>query len=213
MAELFSEIAEYFRTDSAEFFAKLLEHVGISLLSVCLAFAIAFPIALIFHKKKLAGLIWLNIFSTIRVIPSLAILFFCIIFFSPGMTPAVIALTALAVPPILINSLTAFSGVDSKLIEVGGGLGMSRARLFFTVKLMLASPFIIAGVKTATIEVIASATLASYIGGGGLGDIIFTGLGLMRNDLLIIGGLGTALLAMAADFAISRAEKKLSYSV
>ena len=98
------------------------------------------------------------------------------------------------------------------MLEVGEGLGMGKKEIFFSVKLPLTFPYILSGVKTATVEIIASATLASYIGGGGLGDIIFTGLGLMRYDFLIIGGLLTAFLAIFADISFSILEKKFKYS-
>jgi osmoprotectant transport system permease protein len=86
---------------------------------------------------------------------------------------------------------------------------MTRGMALTRVKFPLAAPLILAGVKTAAVEVIASATLAAYIGAGGLGNIIFTGLGLLRPDLLVIGGASVAALSIAADTLLSRLEKRL----
>jgi osmoprotectant transport system permease protein len=129
-------------------------------------------------------------------------------FLSPGKLPAIIALTVLGIPPILINSMTGFKNIKPFMIEVAAGLGMGRRESFFFVKLPLSFPYLLSGIKTAAVELIASASLASYIGGGGLGDIIFTGLGLMRYDLLIVGGGLTALLAICVDIGLSFFEKR-----
>ena len=93
------------------------------------------------------------------------------------------------------------------VIEAVEGMGMSKKRLFFIVKVPLAFPVVFTGIRTAVVEVIASATLAAYIGTGGLGTLIFTGLGLMRNDLLWIGGLSVAILSLGVGFILSLIDK------
>lgn len=89
-------------------------------------------------------------------------------------------------------------------------MGMSRKRLFFTVKVPLAFPVVFTGIRTAMVEVIASATLASYIGAGGLGDLIFTGLGLMRTDFLWIGGLSVAVLSLGTGYLMDAFAKRMT---
>jgi osmoprotectant transport system permease protein len=89
-------------------------------------------------------------------------------------------------------------------------MGMGKWRTFFTVKLPLAFPLIFAGIKTAVVEVIASATLAAYIGAGGLGSLIFTGLGLMRTDLLIIGGASVGLLSLYSGYLLNVLDYRIS---
>ena len=93
------------------------------------------------------------------------------------------------------------------VIEAAEGMGMSKKRLFFTVKVPLAFPVVFTGIRTAVVEVIASATLAAYIGAGGLGTLIFTGLGLMRNDFLWIGGLSVAILSLGVGFILPLIDK------
>jgi osmoprotectant transport system permease protein len=150
-----------------------------------------------------------GVFSTLRIIPSLAVLFLCISLIGVGEAPAILALALLAAPPLLINTTLGFSRVPGAVLETATGMGMGVARIFFTVKVPLAAPLIIAGLKTALVEVIASATLAAYIGAGGLGTIIFTGLGLLRSDLLMIGGVSVAGLSLVVSALISWTEKRL----
>jgi osmoprotectant transport system permease protein len=110
---------------------------------------------------------------------------------------------------VLINTTQAFATIPHSVIEAAEAMGMTDGMVLTRVKFPLAAPLILTGVKTATVEVIASATLAAYIGAGGLGNLIFTGLGLLRPDLLIIGGASVAALSIAADTLLSMLEKRL----
>ena len=144
------------------------------------------------------------VFGMLRIVPSLAVLFLLIPVIGTGVLPSVIALTILAIPPILLNTAQAFLTLPEATIEAGTAMGMSEQMLFFKVKLPLAFPLIFAGIRTAVVEVIASATIASYIGAGGLGDIIVTGLALLRTDLLIIGGGSVAIVSLLSGFLLDR---------
>ena len=115
-----------------------------------------------------------------------------------------IALVLLAVPPILINTVQAFLTLPPEMLEASLAMGMNPREQFFKVKLPLAFPLMFAGIRTATVEVIASTTIASYIGAGGLGDIIFTGLALLRTDLLFIGGGSVAVLSLLTGYLMDR---------
>ncbi|MDR2610206.1 MAG: ABC transporter permease [Clostridiales Family XIII bacterium] len=206
---LFEQITAYFSTHMQEWSRAVLEHIQISLTAVLIAVCVGFTLGVLCSGNHIAKTFVTGIFSTLRIIPSLAVLLLCIPLFGIGLAPALIALTFLAIPPVLINTTQAFAGVPAAVIETATGLGMSRMRMFLTVKTPLAMPLVLAGVKTATVEVIASATLASYIGAGGLGVIIFTGLGLQRADLLIVGGLSVAVLSILADTLLGALEKRL----
>lgn len=120
----------------------------------------------------------------------------------------------LGLPPILLNTVTGFSSIDDAFLEVAKGLGMSNWQMFYQVILPLSLPYVLNGVKIALIEIIASATLATYIGAGGLGSLIFTGLGLYRFDLLVIGGVSVATLSLFVmlifDYVIRKVQKRVS---
>ncbi|MDO4168639.1 MAG: ABC transporter permease [Lachnospiraceae bacterium] len=203
-------IISYFSTDLGQYIQYVIEHLEVSLLSILFAIVIAVPLGIISTKYQWIEKVSLWFWGTLRIIPSLAILVFCIPIMGTGMKPAILALTVLAIPPILMNTTLAFQTLPEMVIEAATGMGMSPQRLFFTIKVPLAFPVIFTGIRTAIVEVIASATLATYIGAGGLGTLIFTGLGLMRNDLLWIGGISVAILSLGTGFLLSAVDKWLT---
>jgi osmoprotectant transport system permease protein len=181
----------------------------ISVICVAIACAVGIPLGIACARNRRARVFITGVFSTLRIVPSLAVLFICMPIFGIGLTPAIVALSFLAIPPVLINTTQAFATISPSVIETAEAMGMTDSMILMRVEFPLAAPLILTGVKTATVEVIASATLAAYIGAGGLGNLIFTGLGLLRPDLLIIGGASVAALSIAADALLSNAEKRL----
>lgn len=198
---MYRALHAYLVSYSHDYFQAVLAHIQISGLSVGIAILIALPLGIAGSRSKRIQWILTEFFSLLRIVPSLAILFVCIPLLGTGVLPAAVALTILAIPPILINTVLSFRGIPEAVLETATGMGMGRMGRFFEVEFPLALPLILTGVRTATIEVIASATLAAYIGGGGLGEIIFTGLGLYRMDLLFIGGASVAILSLGVDSA------------
>ena len=202
-------IIDYFTNHGDSYLLAVREHIAISLLSLLLAAAIGIPFGIICTRSGRIKPFITGTFATLRIIPSLAVLMLMIPIAGIGVKSAVIALIFLAIPPILINTMLAFDTLPPSVLETALGMGMSKQRIFFTVKIPLALPLILTGFRTATAEVIASATLATYIGAGGLGNIIFTGLGLMRSELLLIGGVSVAILSLSAGFLLSYLESRL----
>lgn len=149
----------------------------------------------------------------------MALLFLLIPFIGTGMFPAIIALVVLALPPLLINTILGFNEVSPLYKEVGTALGMDPRQLRRQIEIPLALPYILNGIKLALVEIIASATLATYIGAGGLGTLIFTGLGLYDMSYVVIGGVSVALLSLLSmagfDLLIRRVRQhdKASYSI
>ncbi len=204
-------IASYFVRSWPEYVTALGQHVSLSLLSVLIACLVGIPLGIWSARVPRVRMIVTGVFSTLRVIPSLAILFLCVVLLKlTGIVPAVLALSLLALPPILINSTLSFSTLSPAVIETAQGMGMSKQRLFWTVKVPLALPLIFTGLRSAVVEVIASATLAAYIGAGGLGSIIMTGFALMDNGLLLVGGCSVALVSLISGWLLSRVEKRLT---
>lgn len=203
------KILFYFSTNVSDYLLALQEHIGISLLALLVAMVIGIPFGVLCTRSsRWYG--WVTtIFNTFRIVPSLAILILMIPVVGTGIKPTIIALIFLAIPPILINTATGFHSLPFFMIEAAAGMGMTKSQIFFQVKIPLAMPLIMTGIRTATMEIIASATLAAYIGGGGLGMIIFTGLGLNRPDLLLIGGVSVALLSILASMSLSFIEQKM----
>lgn len=203
-----TKLAEYFSVHWQDYIQMILRHLEVSLLSVVLAMVIAIPLGIISTRYSIVEKISITFWGMLRIVPSLAILIVCIPIIGTGIVPAVIALTVLAIPPILINTAQALKQLPESIIEAAVGMGMDHRELFFKIKAPLAFPIVFTGVRTAFIEVIASATLAAYIGAGGLGEIILTGLGLMRNDLLWIGGVTVAVLSLGVGYLLNGIYKR-----
>ena len=168
---------------------------------MAVALAIGLSAGALCAKFKVSQKIIVPVFNVLRVIPGLAILFLLFPVMGLGKAPAIVALTILAVPPILINTATGLAGVSPMAIESAQGLGMTGWQIWLKVKFPLALPMILTGIKTAAIEILASATLACQIGGGGMGEIIFTAIGLNRYDILIAGSVAVAALSLLANAA------------
>lgn len=205
---IFQQVLSYFQSNSDNYWQYVSEHLSLSLGSLLLAILIGFPLGFIGYRSKRIGSFFMAGSQALRVIPSLAVLFILIPIVGVGKLPATIALVFLAIPPIAINTLVGFTEVSPVIIDTAAGLGMNKGQLFRKIKLPLAMPYLLNGVKLSLVEIIASATLATYIGAGGLGTLIFTGLGLYRVDLLLIGGLSVAILSLTAtilfDYLIKR---------
>jgi osmoprotectant transport system permease protein len=204
------QILDYFTNQWEAFLQLALQHIAISLCAILLAIVIAIPFGIICTRSPFLIRLFKGVFGVLRIIPSLAILIVCIPIMGTGLKPAVTALAILAIPPILINTSLAFQILPEPVLETAFAMGMGSVRTFLTVKFPLAFPLIFAGIKTAVVEVVASATLAAYIGAGGLGTLIFTGLGLMRTDLLFIGGAAVAMLSLLLGHLLNLLDHRIT---
>lgn len=182
---------------------RLLEHVEMSVIATAVACAIALPIGLALgHGRRFGGLA-INISNVGRALPSFAILVLALMIFGIGATPAFVALVLLAIPPVLTNAYVGMTGVDAELSEAARGLGMRPLQVLLRVELPVAMPVVMAGVRTAGVQVVATATLAALVAWGGLGRFIVDGFG-QRDDVQIFAGaLLVAALAFAAELALA----------
>ena len=147
-----------------------------------------------------------------RTLPSLAVLTFIVPFLGVGLWPAIIALTLLAIPPIVINTDLGLRGVDPAALDAARGMGMTPRQTFARVAWPLALPAVVTGLRTAAIEVVASATLATFVGAGGLGVEIVRGLQTGDNRVLYEGAIAVALLALAVELLGGALAKRIGAS-
>ena len=179
----------------------------LSLSALGIGILVSLPLGIwIAHRVRIAQVV-MNLFNALRVIPSLAILFLALPYLGLGFLPSLVALTVLAFPPVLINTYAGIRGVDPAVIEAAYGMGMGRMQVLRQVEVPLAIPVILAGIRTAAVEVISSATLASFIGGGGLGDFITRGFALFDVSIMLVGAIPVALLALLSEFLLSRLQR------
>ena len=190
-----------------DFLNQLLVHVELSVVALLIGVAIAMPIALATFRSPFWAAVAINTGNIGRAVPSLAILALSFPLLGFGFTPSLVALTLLAIPPILINASTGLSQVNPQVIDAARGMGLSKGQILRGIQLPIAAPVIFAGIRTSAVQVVASATLATFVGGGGLGDLIV--MGLQRNDpaVLVGGSLTIAVLAIITELTFGLLER------
>lgn len=182
-----------------ELLAATGQHIFLSVVALLIGCIISIPLGVfITRHERLANPI-LTVVSIIQTIPSLALLGFMIPIFGIGTMPAVIALTLYALLPILRNTYTGIKEVDKASVESGTGMGMTRRQILWMVELPLARSVIMAGVRTSAVLTIGVATLATFIGAGGLGDLIMRGIDMIDTPMILTGAIPAALLAIIFD--------------
>ncbi|AXN36942.1 ABC transporter permease [Peribacillus butanolivorans] len=202
-------LLDFLQTNWLELLYKAWEHLYISMIAVFLGILIAVPLGILLTRMKKSASIIIGIANIMQTLPSLAVLAFFIPFLGVGKTPAIIALFFYSVLPILRNTYTGIKGVNKNLLESGRGIGMTSWERIRLVEFPLALSVIMAGIRTASVYLIGWATLASFIGGGGLGDYIFIGLNLYQTEYIIAGAVPVIIMAILVDYVFSIIERKV----
>ena len=190
---------ELFLSRSGEILDKTMEHLWLTGLSVLLAVIVGVGLGILLSRRERLATPVIGLANVIQTIPSIALLGVMIPLVGIGPTPAIIALFLYALLPIIRNTYTGISDVDPGVVESGRGLGMTDRQLLRRVEIPLALPVIFAGVRTATVINVGVATLCALIAAGGLGEFIFTGIALNNTDLILLGAIPAAVLAIALD--------------
>ena len=204
-----SEMISWIVSHQPEFYRALGQHLLMCGVSMTIALALGLPLAVLIVNRGGLAFGVINSVSALRALPSLAILAIMMPILGIGLWPSIVALTVLALPPILLNAYVGLRDVDPDAVEAAIGMGMSRGQVLRRIRIGLAAPAMFAGARTASVQVLAGATLAPFIGGGGLGDFIVTGISIMDTSRMLVGAVPIALLALAAECILSLAEKHL----
>jgi osmoprotectant transport system permease protein len=199
---------EYFLSHQADFWAKTGAHLRLAGSALLIGLTVGVLLGILATQNTKASIVVTNIAGAVRAIPSLAIMAVMLPFIGIGFRPALIALTILAIPPVLINTQAGFLSVDPAVLEAARGMGLSRLQVISRVQFPLALPIILAGMRTAAVEVLASATIGSIIGAGGLGEYIFSGLSLgpAYIYLMLVGAITVAVMTLTAEELFNAAE-------
>lgn len=201
---------EFLQQNFAELLALTREHVFLVFVSTAFAVLIGVPLGVWLTRVKALQMPVLGVASVLQTIPSLALfgLLIPIPFIGGiGSTTAIIALFLYALLPVIRNTVTGISGVDSRVREAAVAMGMTSGQILRQVELPLAAPVILTGIRVAVVISVGVATIAAAVGAGGLGTYIFRGLRQNDNNLLLAGAISSAILALIADFALGNAEK------
>lgn len=189
---------------SADFFAHASAHVVLAGSALLIAIALGVPLAASLVNRPLPRGFAFGVIGVLRVVPSLAVLTLALPYLGLGFRPALLALVVLAIPPIAINTDIGLRAVSPALTDAARGMGMTARQIRHRIEWPLAFPVVLSGIRTAAVEVVASATLASFIGGGGLGDYIIDGLSTNDSGEVLGGAAAVAALALVVDAALGR---------
>lgn len=193
----------------------LWQHVQISVVSVVAALVVALPIGLVLGHVRRGGFVVVNLSNVGRALPAIAILLIAVLRFGIGAPPAwmrsvgigsippFLALVALAIPPVLTNAYVGVAGVDREVVDAARGMGMSGVQVLRRVELPLALPLVMAGIRTTAVAVVATATLAAYVGWGGLGRYIIDGYAVQDNQKVFAGAVLVALLSVVVEAGLA----------
>ena len=188
----------------------LFTHITLSAAALLTAATIAIPVGIAVADRARGALLAINAANIGRTLPSLAVLALVMPILGTGFMPSWFALTLLAIPPILINTTIAIRDVDADIVDAARGMGMTAREIIRKIRLPLALPVIFAGIRTAAVQVVSGAVLASYIGGGGLGDFITAGIAMMAVPQLLVGAIPATLLSLGTDFLFGRIQRRMT---
>jgi osmoprotectant transport system permease protein len=192
-----SDLVNFYADNASLLLQKTLSHLAISGLAMAVALALALPLGVLLGHQHRGSFLAINISNVFRALPSLALISISLAFFGLSLLNVEVALIALAIPPILTNAYTAVDGVDPDAVEAARGMGMRERQVLAGVELPLAWPLIFAGIRTASVYVVATAPLAAIAGGGGLGDII-----LNQPTYRLVGVIAATIVVVVLAFAV-----------
>ncbi|HEY5369485.1 MAG TPA: ABC transporter permease/substrate-binding protein [Hanamia sp.] len=207
MNEAQQSLFRFMQEQSGKILDQLLQHIGLTFISLLIAVVIGVPLGIFIARRNKFAAPVLGFTGILQTIPSIALLGFMIPLLGIGPVPAIVALFLYALLPIVRNTYTGITGVDAAVIDAARGMGMSYRQILLRVQLPLSMPVILAGIRTATVINVGVATLASYIGAGGLGEFIFGGIALNNTNMILAGAIPAALLAISFDFILSKIQK------
>lgn len=185
---------------------RTLQHLWYSLLATVIAAAIALPIGIFIGHTGRGALVAVNLTNLGRAIPSLGIIILMFTLVGFGIVPVLVALVALAIPPIVTNSYIGIRSVDRDVREAAEGMGMRGRQVLWQVELPVAMPLIMAGIRTSAVQVVATATLAAFVGLGGLGRYLIDGLSQRDLPQVVGGAILVAVLSLATELVLGRVQ-------
>jgi osmoprotectant transport system permease protein len=215
--DLLSDAYRYVQDNPDRFREALSVHIRLSLYALVAAILIFVPLGVLASRSRRIGPVAVGVVAAARVVPSISVIFLLypyrreigdlLPWWPRAFVLALIALIVLAGPPLIINTDAGLRAVAPSAIEGARGVGMTELQVLTRVQFPLALPVIVAGVRTAAVEVVASATLAAFVGAGGLGRFITSGLTLLDYSLLFVGAIPVALLALFAEVSLASVER------
>lgn len=190
---------QYIAANPEKYISMVIQHVRLTVTALGLSIFLGLLVAVLCYQNDRAVNGANGVVSALRVIPSIALLLLCMPILGTGTPAALFALTILGLSPVVNNSITALRGTEPRILEAACACGMEERQLFWKVRWPLAMPGIITGCRMAGLSVAAGATLAAYIGAGGLGELILSGISQFRYDMIFAGALSMITVSLCVE--------------
>ncbi|MGW4366052.1 ABC transporter permease [Nocardia takedensis] len=184
---------------------RLGEHLWYSFLAVALSAVLAVPLGLVIGHTGRGSALLVGVANAARALPTLGLLTFLVLLLGLGLIPPLLALVTVGVPPLLAGAYAGVANIPADVVDASRAMGMTERRVLLRVEIPNAMPLLLTGLRGATLQVVATATIAAYVDLGGLGRYIFDGIGLYHYDRVLVGALLVALLALALDTLLAAA--------
>lgn len=183
--------------------ARTLEHLEYTAAAVAVSALVAIPVGLIVGHTRRGTLVVVSLVNALRALPTLGVLLLAVLLWGLGLVPPIVALMLLGIPPLLAGTYAGVSAVDRTVVDAARSMGMSELRVLFRVEVPNALPLIMGGLRTATLQVVATATVAAYASLGGLGRYLIDGINVRQFHIALVGALMVAALALILDGALA----------
>ncbi|WP_026881899.1 glycine betaine ABC transporter substrate-binding protein [Clostridium akagii] len=185
----------------------LLQHIELTLLAVAISIIIGVPLGIFIVGRKKISTFVLGLASVMQSIPSIALLGFLIPVFGIGSKPAIVMVVVYSLLPIIKNTFTGLNNIDEAIIEAGEGLGLTKSQILLKVRFPLAMPVIMSGIRISAVTAVGLMTIAAFVGAGGLGYLVFSGIQTLSNNMILAGAIPACILALVLDFVLGKVEE------
>lgn len=203
-------MARWIAANPRIFVVALQNHLWLSGIALVAVLLIALPLGLVLTRQRGLANAVIAIVNILRTVPSLALLVIMLPLLGTGFLPSVVALTLYGLPALLLNTYTGLTQVDADIVEAARGQGFSDRQVMTQIEIPLALPVIFAGIRTAAVQIVSAATLAAFIGGGGLGELITAGMANFNFPQLVAGAVAVAALALVVEVGFAALERLLT---
>ena len=207
-----NEFWNYLTLNYQQIISLLGKHIYLSVFSVFIAVMIGIPLGILISREPRLSKPIIGVANVIQAVPSLALLGFLIPFIGIGSTPAIVMVVLYSLLPIVKNTFTGLTNIDSDILEAARGIGLTKSQTMRKIQLPLAFPVIMAGIRISAVTAVGLMTIAAFIGAGGLGYLVFSGIQTVDNNMILAGAIPAGILALVIDFIVGKLERKLSYT-
>ncbi|CEG26511.1 ABC transporter permease/substrate-binding protein [Bacillus sp. B-jedd] len=207
-----NDFVNYVTNNTGQIINLLGQHIYLSVVSVLIAIAVGVPLGIAISRSQNFSKPVIGTANVVQAVPSLALLGFLIPFIGIGSTPAIVMVVLYSLLPIVKNTYTGLTNIDRDILEAARGIGLTNSQIMRKIQLPLAFPIIMAGVRISAVTAVGLMTIAAFVGAGGLGYLVFSGVSTVDNNMILAGAIPACILALLIDFAVGRLESRLSYT-